>query len=426
MADGDGKAGDAPRGAVGSTSWYIALTTILDRIASMHPGRAGDDARAIAAQINKILAAVEGLNTFGQDHLEGEAAKASEAAAKKIFGDITSATSEVAPSVGALTSAQNVLEVSQSQAQTIRNMQATLASPSNTNAYLVMTEAAKLMTDTYNHPMSAAASQVPSSPTSDLNPGGGGGGVGGTGGGGTSGGGGGGGGTRMTSGNASDMGEYGGKTDPAGKPAGADNPAGPGGGPSNPTGGTSSNDSSGPSNGARNASADEPGGLDRGGRGMPDDQSNHTNTAGMMPGGMPAGGSSGSPSGGRGGGGIGGVGGAGGVSELSRRLSASVPSSTTPAGQAPVSAGGPTSRNGMSPGGAPHGAGRGRAGEDSRHKSAHYLHTRDNGEEIVGSLPLVGPPVIGDWAPAGPSHDESAKEAGAEEPANPDKPLNLG
>jgi hypothetical protein len=27
-----------------------------------------------------------------------------------------------------------------------------------------------------------------------------------------------------------------------------------------------------------------------------------------------------------------------------------------------------------------------------------YLHTRENAEEIIGRLPLVGPPVLGDWA----------------------------
>jgi len=36
---------------------------------------------------------------------------------------------------------------------------------------------------------------------------------------------------------------------------------------------------------------------------------------------------------------------------------------------------------------------------DNKHPSARYLNTRDHGEEIVGDLPLVGPPVIGDWVP---------------------------
>lgn len=404
----------------------MSLAAIIARIESMSPEQATIDAKALRDAINKAYQAAQLLYTFGRDDLKGEGATSSEGAAKKLFTDITNAASHLAPGVAALGGAQSAMSASKAQLPAIRAMQADTSNPF-VSVFDNMRLAANRMSETYNPAMGLAASAAPKAPpTSNVNTPGEIGGVGGGGGNSGGGGGGGGGGTRVTSGNASDMGEYGGKTDPAGKPTGADNPSGPGSGPSSPTGGASSNDNSGPSNGARNAAADEPGGLDRGGRGTPDDESNHTNTAGMMPGGMPAGGSSGSPSGGRGGGGIGGAGGAGGVSELSRRLSASVPSSTTPAGQAPVSAGGPTSRNGMSPGGAPHGAGRGRAGEDSRHKSAHYLHTRDNGEEIVGSLPLVGPPVIGDWAPAGSSPDESAKEAAAEEPANPDKPLNLG
>ncbi|QHN22715.1 hypothetical protein GII30_15475 [Gordonia amarae] len=38
------------------------------------------------------------------------------------------------------------------------------------------------------------------------------------------------------------------------------------------------------------------------------------------------------------------------------------------------------------------------------HTVASYLRTRGNGEELVGSLPLVAPPVLGDWDP-GDSED---------------------
>jgi hypothetical protein len=44
-------------------------------------------------------------------------------------------------------------------------------------------------------------------------------------------------------------------------------------------------------------------------------------------------------------------------------------------------------------GGAP-GAAKG-GGEDNEHKTPDYLITLDNGNELIGKLPLVSPPVIG-------------------------------
>lgn len=34
-------------------------------------------------------------------------------------------------------------------------------------------------------------------------------------------------------------------------------------------------------------------------------------------------------------------------------------------------------------------------GEDNEHKTPDYLITLDNGNELIGKLPLVSPPVIG-------------------------------
>jgi hypothetical protein len=45
-------------------------------------------------------------------------------------------------------------------------------------------------------------------------------------------------------------------------------------------------------------------------------------------------------------------------------------------------------------GGAPMAAG-GKAGIDGRHSAASFLHTSDQGDEIVGDLGNVAPPVIG-------------------------------
>lgn len=52
---------------------------------------------------------------------------------------------------------------------------------------------------------------------------------------------------------------------------------------------------------------------------------------------------------------------------------------------------------------------------DNKHQSARYLNTREHGEEIVGDLPLVGPPVIGDWTPQSmPPLDPAADTTAAE------------
>lgn len=56
----------------------------------------------------------------------------------------------------------------------------------------------------------------------------------------------------------------------------------------------------------------------------------------------------------------------------------------------------PMSSGAVPPGGRTSGSRDGGGG----HTVASYLRTRGNGEELVGSLPLVAPPVIGDWDPA--------------------------
>ena len=47
------------------------------------------------------------------------------------------------------------------------------------------------------------------------------------------------------------------------------------------------------------------------------------------------------------------------------------------------------------------------------HTVASYLRTRGNGEEIVGSLPLVAPPVIGDWDPVDSEDAEREGDSGS-------------
>lgn len=46
----------------------------------------------------------------------------------------------------------------------------------------------------------------------------------------------------------------------------------------------------------------------------------------------------------------------------------------------------------------PPGGGRGGREANGEHRAPSYLHTRENADEMIGPLPLVGPPVLGDWA----------------------------
>ncbi|MFT4044498.1 MAG: hypothetical protein QM673_15175 [Gordonia sp. (in: high G+C Gram-positive bacteria)] len=85
--------------------------------------------------------------------------------------------------------------------------------------------------------------------------------------------------------------------------------------------------------------------------------------------------------------------------------SATATSATAPS--AGVAATPSAPRSTLSPVGPPGGPGAPTAGSrDEKHRSASYLSTRENGEDIVGGLPLVGPPVIGDWVSQPiPAHD---------------------
>ncbi|MFE5706625.1 hypothetical protein [Rhodococcus koreensis] len=101
---------------------------------------------------------------------------------------------------------------------------------------------------------------------------------------------------------------------------------------------------------------------------------------------------------GAGGFGVGGLGGASGVGAGSR--AGARPGSTPPGGAGPAAGGrtgagirGTGPMGGGMMGGAP-GAAKG-GGEDKEHKTPDYLITLDNGNELIGKLPLVSPPVIG-------------------------------
>ena len=159
-----------------------------------------------------------------------------------------------------------------------------------------------------------------------------------------------------------------------------------------------------------------------------------TTSARTRPGTAGAGTGGGAGTGARGGGGLGAGGGvSAGADPKSLAARPVTPLATPTAGGGPMPGSGPsTSTRGGSPmippGAAGRGAGRGKEGE---HRAPSYLHTRENAEEIIGRLPLVGPPVLGDWARPGESGSATVPGTGtnsgagspdATDPDGPDTP----
>ncbi|MXP22486.1 hypothetical protein GIY30_14160 [Gordonia sp. HNM0687] len=416
-------------GAVGggNTNWFVAIQQILSRLESMGPESAAADAQALAQAITGANEAAQSLFRFGGDSLQGVAASSSEDAARQISSEIVSAAAKAQPGIDALVNAQSVLLASQAQRGPLMELQGELMNPLG-DAFGAMTRAGLLMTETYNGPMSSAGD--------GLGPAGMVGGEGllaGTGGGGSGGSSGTSAAARSSAAAATDMGDYGAPpaTTPTTPPAGGTSAE-----PATSAGATAGGDtplSLGEASSTGGGGGEGLDSLSRGGLGSPDSSSSTVSPAAMMMPGSAAAGAGGAKlaGGGAGGSSAGGSGGSSGAnpSALSRRLSAALPGAVAPASgtppTTPVGAG--PSRAGAAPMGAPHGGGRGRGSNDTEHKSAHYLHTTDNGAEIVGTLPLVGPPVIGDWAPPQPVTPATpdAAEPARDADDNPDRDLKL-
>ena len=416
-------------GAVGggNTNWFVAIQQILSRLESMGPESAAADAQALAQAISAANQAAELLYRFGGDVLQGVAATESENAARQISSDIAGAAAKAQPGIDALVNAQSVLLASQAQRGSLIELQGELMNPLG-DAFGAMTRAGLLMTETYNGPMSSAGDGLGLAGTAgagSLTAGAGGGAAGG------------GAGSsadpssaaRSSAAGATDIGDYG--TQSATPPT-----APPGGGTSADPAVSSSAAGSADSplplgdGSASGGGGDGPDSLTRGGLGSPDSSSGAVAPAAMMPGSAAGGAGAARLAGGAGGASAGGSGGSSGANTaaLSRRLSAPMPSAAAPTtgtpATTPVGAG--PSRGGAAPMGAPHGGRGGRGSGDSQHKSAHYLHTTENGADIIGTLPLVGPPVIGDWAPpqaVAPAKPDDGPAQDSDD--NPDRDLRL-
>ena len=403
----------------GRTPWAsMSVSEILAKIESITDSSASGDAKAIQAALDAVSKVVESLTSaFGDDTMLGRAAEGSSAAGAGVGNVITTAAESVRPAIDALAQARSVLANTSQQAGAVRHAAAQIrAHPED--ASTLRAQVVSLMEGVYTNPMISVQTWLPELPAassdqitgSDS-------GQGVAAGTGVDSG-------RGQSGNIADSdlngsagpGAVGGATTSSPTPS----TASPGAGRAGPGGPSSAAGTS--AAGAGEADADR---LTRGGLGNADSSANTTAASpanGVGARGAADSGRSDSLGAGRGGSSGLGTGqgiGAGSGSALAPSLGAARPpglgaAPSTPTTSATPSAG-PAMRTGPTSAMPPGSAGGARDRGDNKHQSARYLNTREHGEEIVGDLPLVGPPVIGDWTPQSmPPLDPAADTTAAE------------
>ncbi|TYQ10995.1 UNVERIFIED_ORG: hypothetical protein L601_000200001190 [Gordonia westfalica J30] len=400
---------NAPSFGGGRTDWAgMGIDEIVDTLRTMEPGQAAGDVETILKAIDAVRRASERMAAMFDDDLRGRASDTALEAGKSL-SDAMQRSLETATVVGeALSSAVGIVGATRGQEGRLRELQQHLRDNPE-DAPMVRFEADRTMSSTYSSPMQRVQHSLPE-PTGpdDL--------VRGSGGVSAAGGGSGSGseaprGQAANTVDAGDFGRSGGGAVPVATNGAAPGPAGGGPAPATPVPlSASSSGSSG-----RGGADDDPDGLLRGGLGSP----------GSAPHGLAGSGRSGSGGGTRseGAGSGSGIGG-GAISVVGPLpLSPSSPGVATPAASTPPAA---TPRAGITPpvgpAGAPPIGRRPGADNDNQHKAAPYLHNREHGAEIVGDLPLVGPPVIGDWIPqraSTPSETPAFRLTPGEDPTLP-------
>ncbi|GAA1481782.1 hypothetical protein GCM10009624_22220 [Gordonia sinesedis] len=409
------------------TAWEsMSISAILGLVAKMNGSRAQGDAQAVLIAVGKArqVSSRLGSGVFGGDMLLGLGADQSVVAAQELAHTVDAASTPADEAASAFQRAGGVLEATRGRSGELVALQQEMQRTPE-SAPSVRGRVRSLMTSTYSSPMIDIGGRPIANPgesqIAGLGP------AAGSGGGPSGPGGPGGGGpgspgqsaavtdiddpARSTPGGSpgSTSGQPPTPTAPQAVPAAASGAVPPGGaGPGGPPG------------------TGTPGGLLRGGWGAPVDRSGTSDRTGARDGsgrstqagsgtGLPGGGADGTTGqvGGLGAGdGMSGGSGAGGVPgaavgglPLGPPVSPGPGPTATPtaASAGTGGSGGPTSATPSRPvpAGTPPIGGRHRT-DDERHRPAAYLHTRDHGASIVGDLPLVGPPVIGDWAPAAP------------------------
>lgn len=379
---------NAPSFGGGRTDWAgMGIDEIIDTLRTMKPGQAAGDVETILKAIDAVRRASERMAAMFGDDLRGLASDTALEAGKSL-SDAMQRSVETATVVGeALRSAVGIVGATRDQEGRLRELQQHLRDNPE-DAPMVRFEADRTMSGTYSSPMQRVQHSLPE-PTGpdDLVRGMGGvSGAGGASGSGSEA-------PRGQAANTVDAGDF-------GRPGGGAVPVAPRGAAPGPAAGgpapvTPVSSSASPSGSSGGRGADDPDGLLRGGQGTP---------GGITPG-LAGSGRTGIGGESRSGGTSSGSGSGGGpipvVGPLP--LSPSSPGVATPAASTPPAASAAAPRAGITPpvgpAGAPPTGRRPGAENDDQHKAAPYLHNREHGAEIVGDLPLVGPPVIGDWIP---------------------------
>lgn len=431
------------------TQWAgMSIDEILDVLSTMEPGRASGDVETILKAIESVRRAAERMHAMFGDGMLGMASDAALEAGRSLSADLTS-TSDTATRIGvALTSATGILGSARGQEGRLRELQQHIRDNPE-DAASVRHEADRAMTGVYSSPMIGLQHALPHDPTGANGVTGG---LGGAGTGGSAGpGGSGSDAARGQAGNTVDAGDFG---RPASSgvpvPAVAGGPPPSGGGPGSST--TPAGPAGPPSGPAGRGTPDGSDGLIRGGRATPESTPRGAATSGSR---RTAGADGTAEAGSRGS-----ASGSGAESgtpasttdmpsfltpgAVPPPLSASpapptpaTPTPSTPTAATPASAS-PAGPVGQRPAGTPlagmPGGGRRPGADDDRHRAAPYLHNREHGAEIVGDMPLVGPPVIGDWIrqtfpavaeprPADPGEASSSRSA---TPGDTDSPVDNG
>ncbi|WP_076481277.1 hypothetical protein [Williamsia sterculiae] len=417
----------------------MTLPQMLAAIAELESANAKADAEVLSnAQLTVAVATTSFMAKIrnlvgGADDLLGEAANAMQASAEQLYDHAAANSNNINQVVHQLTAAADVLADSQSAGSSIGSSNAFSQNYTPAQMLAARRQAAALLTGVYSVPMNSANSAIPDVTPLQLPAFGSGGSEGFASGGSGSG-------TSTGDGPASSTvkSTQGGMAD-----VDSANSGGSDSGPSGPNTQTSTDATTGQSpaaaaSDAGNGSASDAGGpsgggggggdgLSPGGLGSPvmtsaDEGLTNLPGAGVNgAGGEGADGLGGAPLGGFAGGlGAGAAAGAGGgaageANALAKRLSLPNSSLGTSSGQPTGAAGAPATGRGTS-GSMPPGAG-GRKGKDGegRHRAAAYMHNTENGAEIIGGLPLVAPPVLGDWAARGDGPDGALPSEETEE-----------
>ncbi|MDL9937145.1 hypothetical protein QSJ18_10360 [Gordonia sp. ABSL1-1] len=388
-----GSAGRCPSPSASTTDWSaLSLAEILGILGSMQDGNVAGDIAAIRTAIARVRRAMGRLNgEFGSDLMTGGAPDAGVAAAHRLSTAMSTGLAGADAAAAAMDSGRGTIAATRAFEPEMRRLQQHVRTHPE-DVPLVRSQVQSMMLGTYSRPMNDAADSLPDAvltpdelvATDDAGSG-------------TSGAGGDrdADGTRRQAGGSAGAGDLG----PSGpSPAGTPSTV-------QPTNAAAATSGSGPSSGAgapsgsggdrRTASGDGPSGLRRAGLGTADVGTRAAalegrggagprpgSEASTDPGGVPAGPRPLTPP----------------MLTGVAPPTPSTPGAATGAGQRPVG-----------PGTVPPGGAR-QQSRDRKHVPAHYMHTAEHGREIVGSLPLVGPPVLGDWSPqASPASDDSVR-----------------